>query len=461
MPHVFKLPDLGEGVESGDVINLHVKQGDTVEKDQPLMEIESGKATLDLPSPVAGTISELHVKTGATVKPGQEIATIEESDGGRSEDESESENTGEDEGASDETKQKPEKKASSQGKQATDQDDAQATDTDDDGQPAERQQHDSTETSADEQGRAAPERPTDHGPLGIPAAPSVRQLARELGVDLAALADTAQGGRITEADVRAAAGSGDSGKRTQAAAGQSAAPAEKSPHDAGTAAGEPMNSVRKLTAATVARAWREVPHVFQQVEADVTETEARRSTFNREHGAHVTMTALSVRALCLALEDYPLFNASVDMEHMAIVHHQRIDVGIAMDTARGLVAPVLRDAGAMRATTIADTLRSLAGRARDGALDRAAYADPTISISNLGPIGGGHFTPIVIPPQVATLGLGRTRTLPRYRQDGLFPRAILPVTLSYDHRAIDGADGARFALAFAEIIGDPQRVLPS
>ena len=406
----IKLPELKENVEIVEVNTVLVKPGDAVKQGQPLMEVQADKAALEVPAPSDGTIGEVRVKPGDQIKIGQVICTLEAG-------------------------------AAAPAKAAT-------------------------PTAA-----AAPKAPppaaapapaaktaTVVAPKGdghvVAAGPATRRLARELGIDLAQVSGSGHKGRVNEEDVKAFV--------RQLASSPSGAVAPGSPVVPGTPAlprfeefgpvqREPLAKVRQLTARHMALAWSLIPHVTQHDEADVTDLEAFRKS-REGKGPKLTVTAFALKACAIALGQFPTFNASLDLAGNQLILKQYYHLGVAVDTERGLLVPVIRDVDRKTVEELAVELTETADRARQG---KADMSGGTFTITNLGGIGGTGFSPIVNWPEVAILGLSRGKLTPTVRNGEVVPRLILPLSLSYDHRVIDGAAAARFARLVAELLENP------
>ncbi|MBX3467005.1 MAG: 2-oxo acid dehydrogenase subunit E2 [Planctomycetes bacterium] len=416
----FHVPDLGEGVDKGTIVNVLVAAGDTIRAEQPVVEIELDKATVELPCPHAGKVTEVHVKAGDEVKKGQLLLSLE-ADGG--------------DGAAPkaarpkpaaESKPAPEPKA--EPKPAAE------------AKPAPRP-------------TAAPA-PAREGAT-LPAGPAVRKLARHLGIDLAQVRGTGERGRITLEDV--------AGQVQQAGAvgGPAGQPAMPDFAQWGEVAREPLSGIRKKTAEAMARSWSLVPAVTQHDLADVTDLEAGRKAFKAAHPeSKVTMTALILKALVVALRRYPAFNASIDLARGELVYKKYFHLGVAVDTEHGLLVPVLRDVDRKSATELARELDDLAQRARARKLGLDDMRGATFTLSNLGGIGGTGFSPIVNWPEVAILGVSRAREQFVPGPGGApVARLLMPVSLSYDHRLIDGASAARFTRLVCDLLSRPTDLL--
>jgi pyruvate dehydrogenase E2 component (dihydrolipoamide acetyltransferase) len=433
---------LGENIDQGDLVRLMIAPGAKVSEGQPVMELETDKAVVEVPSSVSGVVKDIQVKEGDKVKVGQVIFTLE--------------------GAS--TAQ-PEKRASEPVEHVS-------------GQQAARlafhlamKAEGKTEQQALPPDQPMPALPSFSMPvqLGkvagtehrepVPAAPHVRRLARELGLDIYNVIGTGPGGRISEDDVKAFA------KATLAAATaqapQAARLAEPKLPDFtkwGKVERVSMRGVRRKTAEHLREAWSTIPHVTQHDRADITELEQLRAKFApraEEAGGKMTVTAIALKVCASALKVFPQFNASIDMEKEEIVYKQYINIGVATDTDRGLLVPVIRDVDKKNIVELAAELSQLSKKARDKKLTPDQMEGGTFTITNLGGIGGTAFTPIVNHPEVAILGLSRGRMEPEWINGKFEPRLILPVSLSYDHRLIDGADAARFLRWIAEAFEQP------
>jgi pyruvate dehydrogenase E2 component (dihydrolipoamide acetyltransferase) len=477
----FNLPELGENITAGDVLRVLVKLGDTLAKDQPVLELETDKATIEVPSSVAGQVKDIKVKAGDKVKVGQPILSVEENAlrpstrSGRPEPAegrqtqgvpSQSRN-----GASAEKASPPRPAATGGGAVGANtadkvpDDEAGTADTRG-AQPAgpnkvvdiNRGARQASEPSA------APELPV------APAAPSVRRLARELGVDVNQVAGSGSAGRISVEDVKAHAKRLVSGGG--AAAGGALAPSEPLPDFSrwGEIERQPMRAVRRRTAEHLSAAWTTIPHVTQHDLADVTNVEELRKRYAKQveaAGGNLTVTAIAVKVIASALKVFPQFNSSIDVAASEIVLKKYVNIGIAVDTDRGLLVPVIKNADSKNIIQISVELSQLSEKARNRKISLDEMQGGTFSISNLGGIGGSFFTPIVNAPEVAILGISRARVEPVYVKDAVrgrgpargsdafSPRLMLPLSLSYDHRVIDGADGIRFLRWVVEALERP------
>lgn len=452
----FKLPEVGEGIESGTVVSVLVSVGDRVEVDQALLELETDKAVVEVPSSVAGVVEDIAVEEGQEAAIGSVVMTIGE-------------------GAPDEAGAA----EASEGEAAPDEDGdrAAASDVAAEG-GSDRAEEEAAPAAADEgepkggaaTGRvgdvpAGPARESESTRAGgmIPAAPSVRRLARELGVDLHAVQGSGILGRISAQDVRAFA----EGEAPRAAAaaptatGPSPAPVELPDFSRwGETERVAMSGIRKATVRTMTQAWTTVPMVTHFDKADTTEFEALRKRHQPQAqalGAKLTPTAMLIKVIAAALRKFPDFNASIDPAANEIVYKKYVNVGVAVDTENGLLVPVIKNADRKNMLDLAVELGELADKARDRKLSPDDMQGGNFSVSNLGGIGGTNFTPIVAPPDVAILGVSRGGLEPVWDEGrGAFvPRMRMPLSLTYDHRLIDGAAAARFLRWVCRAIEDP------
>jgi len=436
-----KLPNIGD-FDDVEVIELLVKPGDRVEVEQALLVLESDKATMEIPSPVAGVVKKLLVGVGDKVSEGKPIALIET------------------EAAAAEA---PAAKQAAAPAQPASKPAAPAP------APApapkeDREEEEQTEEAAPSSSDLAPYTASGAA-VKAHASPSVRRLARELGVDLDLVPGSGPKGRIRPEDVQGyvkALVSQRGAAAVPIAGVHVAAPVEVDFAKWGPVESEPLNRVRRVAAANLHRSWVTVPHVTQHDEADVTELEAFREAHRVEaeaRGVKLTFLPFVVKAAVKALQEFPHFNASLDHtgEHLVVKRYYHI--GVAVDTEHGLVVPVLRDADRKGLYELAAELQDLSARARERKLRPEHLQGGSFSISSLGGIGGSFFTPIVNHPEVAILGVSRTQWRPVWQDDGFVPRRVLPLSLSYDHRVIDGADAARFTTRLSALLGDLRRVL--
>jgi pyruvate dehydrogenase E2 component (dihydrolipoamide acetyltransferase) len=439
----FKLQELGENIESGDLVRLLISPGARVSEGQPVMELETDKAVVEVPSNVSGVVRDVRVKEGEKIKVGQVIFTLE---------------SGAAAPVAPPKRHEPVEHVS--------------------GQQAARlsfQMAMHAEGKTEEQA-LPPDQPVTAPPaftmpvqLGkvagtehrdpVPAAPSVRRLAREIGVDIHSVQGSGPGGRISDDDVKLHA------KNMLAAAAAAQGPGvgfvEPELPDFskwGKIERVPMRGVRRKTAEHLRQAWNTIPHVTQQDRSDITELEQLRAKFApraEEAGGKMTVTAIALKVVASALKVFPQFNASIDMGKEEIIYKQYINIGVAVDTDRGLLVPVIREVDKKNIVELAAELTQLSRKAKDKKLTPDEMSGGTFTITNLGGIGGTGFSPIVNHPEVAILGLSRSRMEPEWVHNKFEPRLILPLSLSYDHRLIDGADAARFLRWIAEAFEQP------
>jgi pyruvate dehydrogenase E2 component (dihydrolipoamide acetyltransferase) len=453
----FKVPELGENVASGDVTRVLVNVGDTVKRDQPVLELETDKATIEVPSSVEGVVKEIKVKPGDKVKVGSPVLTL-------------------DEGGSAAGKAAPAAQAAAPAPQEA-------------AEPAVQQQPETTAVPKREPPPPQPQRPEpqkvvamarpqrqaepsraaaaqalapvpERGPAA-PAAPSVRRLAREIGVDINQVQGNGPGGRISQEDVKeharrvlSSVGAADAGRAGRPAAFVPLPDFSKW----GEIERQAMSNIRRKTAENLANAWNTIPHVTQGEKADITALEGLRKKYSpqiEKQGGKLTVTAILVKVLATAVKQFPQFNASVDMQASEIVYKKYVNIGVAVDTDRGLLVPVIRDADKKNIAQIAVEVQQAAEKARQKKLTLDEMSGAGISISNLGGIGGTQFTPIVNWPEVAILGVSRGQMEPVWIGENFEPRLMLPLSLSYDHRLIDGADAMRFLRWVADALEQP------
>jgi pyruvate dehydrogenase E2 component (dihydrolipoamide acetyltransferase) len=433
----IRLPEISENVEEGDIIKVLVAVGDLLEVDQPILEIETEKAVLEVPSPFKGKVTEILVKEGDTIAINQIILRV---------------NT-------DETQPTPTEAAGAKAHEASAAAANPAVADEDEDQTGSEQdrilESVTTVASREEEPRAkaagAPAEPT-----GVAASPSLRRMARELGVDLRKVTGTGPGGRIVEEDIKDFAKKAVTMARRAAPGTESGGVSDSTPW--GPVLREPMSKVRQVTARSMSNAWTTIPHVTQFDRADITEMEELRKQYGKkveEAGGKLTFTAILLKVAASALKVFPQFNASIDMEKQEIIYKKYYHIGVAVDTDRGLLVPVIRDADKKNITELAIELNDIAARTRSKKINPDDLEGGTFTISNLGGIGGTNFTPIVYSPQVAILGAARGRMEPVYVDGRMEPRFILPLSVSYDHRIIDGADAARFLRWIVEALEEP------
>jgi len=430
----FKLPELGENVTNGDVVNVLVREGDQIVGNQPVIELETDKAVVEIPCPHAGKIVKLHVAKGDRVKVGQTLVSVE----------------------AEAAKASPAAKAAADGKSPL--------------PLGEGQGEGGRGKTAAPSHKATPPHPSPL-PKGegtgavpgsvLPAGPQSRRVARELGVDLARVQGTGQRGRITPEDVRAAAAVAPAVSRP-VAVGRVVPPGELGNDNWGPVRRERMSQIRRTIAAHMAHSARTIPHVTNFDDADITELEQLRKGVPQGYfgpNLKLTTTPLILKAVALALTRHPMLNASLDEENDQILYKQYVNLGIAVDTPRGLVVPVIRNADRLTIGEMARTLAEVAEKARAARFTLEEIRGGTFTVSNLGAVGGAYSTPIINHPEVAILLVGRARWLPVIREGEVEPRFMLPLSLSYDHRLVDGATAARFLNEVIGYLQSPGRLL--
>jgi len=477
-PMEARVPDIG-GYDDVPVIEILVKPGDTVAKDQGLVTLESDKATMEVPAPFAGTVKEVKVKLGDALSEGSLVALIEPAGEAATAPRAEPEAP------------KNDKPASETGMQVRPVD-----------VPAQPDRLAEESIIEVERGApvpalapvAEPGDPASRPPLRFEAdavlpgkvpyaSPAVRLFARELGVELAQVTGTQRGGRIGKEDVQkfvksALAGGAVGGGGTAVRLSEAAAPTGSGGGGLnlipwpkvdfakfGEIESKPLSRIQKISGANLARNWAMIPHVTQHDDADITELEALRVALNDENAKAIaagkagklTMLAFLIKASVAALKKYPNFNASLDGDNLVLKRYYNI--GFAADTPNGLVVPVLRDADQKGVMEIAKEMGELAALARDGKLKPEQMQGGCFTISSLGGIGGTAFTPIINAPEVAILGVSKSETKPVWNGDKFKPRLVLPLSLSYDHRVIDGAAAARFTAYLVQLLGDLRRAM--
>jgi len=463
MPKEFRLPDLGEGIHEGEIVDVLVAAGDRVLDGQPFMVVETDKATVEIPSPVTGIVKEIRVRPGEMVKVGQVLAVFLD----------------EKEAEAEARSQRPVREAVAEPAPAQP-------------APGDREMEKPREapgapvaTPPAAPSGAATAAPAAEAEGPVPAAPSTRRLARELGVDIRLVPPGGPGGRVLSEDVRAFAEKAAKGVETPRLTPDLAAepaPATPAPKVQAAAFVEtpplpdfslwgpveriPLRSVRRSTARRMSLAWSRVPHVTHQDEADITELEA----FRRKHKAEVetlkgslSLTVFALKAAVAALKAHPRFNSSLDTETDEIVLKHYYHLGVAVDSERGLIVPAIRDVDRKSITELAIELNDVAARTRDGKAGRDDLTGGSFTITNIGVLGGTWFTPIVNYPQVAILGMGRAKLRPTVVSRGerreILPRLILPLILGFDHRVVDGADAARFLNIVTDELSDPEKLM--
>jgi pyruvate dehydrogenase E2 component (dihydrolipoamide acetyltransferase) len=436
MARAFRLPDLGEGLTEAEIVKVLVREGDVIPEDAPLLEVETDKAQVEIPSPFGGRVEKIHVRAGQTVKVGDVLVTFD----------------GDGAAAGPEARGAPGRP----------------------GAPLRRDGAPPSQLQAD-QPAAAVSAPPGTGPVA--AAPATRRLARELDVDLRTVRGSGAGGRVTDGDVRAAA----TGRRGEPA-GPAPAPAAEAERSAarplasvgleppplpsfeqwGPVERRPLSHLRRTIAERMTLSATLIPHVTHLDRADVTELDAlvrRNLEPARARGVPLTLTSFLLKAAALALKEHPQFNASLDPATGELILKRYYHLGVAVATERGLIVPVIRDVDRKPLLELARELGALAQRVREGKATLDDLRGGTFTVTNIGALGGTGAIPIINYPEVAILGVARAREEPVVRDRAIVPRVLLPISLTFDHRVADGADGARFAAALIGRLERPEQIL--
>ncbi len=411
-----KLPHLGEGADSGTVVNVFVKEGDRVEQDQAIIELENEKAVATIPSSVGGVVAKVFVKVGDKISVGQRLLSVT------------------DQGKADQ----PQEKAGSKP--------AAAPEVEEEKEPSTTQEGEQPEQEGSE-----PSAP-------VAASPSIRKLARDLGIDLGRIRGSGGGGRIELADLRGYI------QRLQKLGPKGGAPGSAPTKPAaeqidfskwGKTSKKPLSPLRQVISRRMTENWNTIPHVTQFDEADITAILALRKKHlaaYEQKGARLTVTSFVLKAVVDTLKKHPFFNSSLDETANEIVLKEYFHIGIAVDTEAGLIVPVMRDVDKKNLAEISKELEELAKKARERKISAEELKGGTFTISNQGGIGGAHFTPIINKPEVAILGLGKASVKAVVRENAIAPRMMVPLGLSYDHRVIDGGAAARFIVDLVQAL---------
>jgi len=425
----FHLPDLGENIEAADVLNVLVKKGDVIEHDQAILEIETDKATIEVPTTIAGKVVEVLIKAGSKAKVGDVMIKVETGDVSGTE------------SKSGDTKKEEEREA-----------------------PKTELKKETPSTPSGERPSIQPAELDNQPPIlkgAAPAAPSVRRIAREIGIDINKVPGTGPNGRISMDDVKSFS------KKLHQSYSQGGSTglnikSESLPDFTkfGAINKSEMTNIRKKTADHLSYAWATIPHVTQFDKADITLLEKTRKDLNKNSETKLTVTAILVKIVVEALKKFPQFNSSIDMEKKEIIYKSYFNIGVAVDTEFGLIVPVIKNSDKKSLTEISVDMNVLAEKARNKKIGLDDLQGGSFTISNLGGIGGTYFTPIVNTPEVAILGVSRGALEPVWNGYGVFePRLMLPLSLSYDHRIIDGADAIRFLRYICESLEEPVKIL--
>ncbi len=488
----IKLPNLGENIESGDVLSIFVSEGDTVKAEQDLIEVETDKATMPIPSPEAGKITKILVSEGDTLEIGAPFMEIEAAETEEKPAKKKPEAPKQEKAKAAPKKAKhPEPEAPEPEEPETEEVEERAKKVDVEGgdeeaaeerpakAAAKKTKREKTEAAAEEEpeptapkatktkskktapvGETVTDVPGD-GHASAAAGPAVRRLARQLGVDLRRVRPTGAEGRITTEDIRAHVR--ETNEQVTATMPRGVTPpGSPDTDDYGGVRIEKMSRMRQTIARNMIQSYTTIPQLTNFDDVDVTELEDMREQSKADYadrGIKLTSLPFLIKAAASALKRHPMLNASVDMENHEIIYKEYVHIGIAVDTERGLVVPVLRDADRKSISQIATEIDDLATAVRDGQFDLDLLKGGTFTISNLGSIGGTYSTPIINPPQVAILLVGRTRTVAQIVDDVVCPRLMMPLSITYDHRLVDGAAAARFLNEVKNFLAAPGRLL--
>ena len=488
MPIEFKLQDPGEGIHEAEILKIIVSEGDRVEEEQIVMEIETDKAAVEIPSPVTGVVKQISVSEGDVVQVGDVLMLFLEEGEERTEEDSEDKKSAGEKQPDEEREEEQEDAETQQRREKKEAEDAAADKTEtgkeeqkekaddkkkqkgDEEVPQEEEKAVEKEPPKEKQPSKTEGKPSREDP--VPATPATRRLARELNVDLRQVKPSGPAGRVTSEDVKAYA------EKPEKEPAERAEPEKAGPQDAPTEQPElpdfsqwgeveevPLRSVRRATAKRMSLSWSQVPQVTHQDVADITDLEAFRRENKAETDGTLTLTVFAIKAAVAALKVHPRFNASLNSESRKIILKKYFHIGVAVDTDRGLLVPVVRNADCKSMLDLAGEIKQLAERTRQGELAPKDMSGGTFTITNVGPLGGSGFTPIINYPQVAILGLGRARLQPVIRGDidnfEVVARLMLPLCLAFDHRIVDGADAARFMGDVIRLLENPQKLMLS
>ncbi len=440
-PVQVRVPDLGDFPQA-EIIEIQAQVGATIAVDDSMITLETDKAAMDVPSTVAGKIIAVAVEVGQSIGQGTVILEVLPDASAA---------------ASSPVESSPAKTSAAAASRST----PSSSPTPPPIAPAANAGASKTATSNGPAAAALP--PINEATFGkAHASPSVRKFARELGVDLARVTGKGSKARVLKEDIKAFVKAVMSGQAAPAAGSGWPSLPEVDFAKFGEIEVQPLSRIQKISGPRLHASWVNIPHVTQHDEADITDLEARRQRLKgpaKEKGVSLTPLAFIIKAAALAIEEFPLFNTSMSVDGKSLVHKKYFHIGFAADTPNGLLVPVIRDVDQKDVMRIATELGELSAKGREGKLTATQMQGGTFTVSSLGGIGGTHFTPIINPPEVAILGVGRSATKPVYQDDAFVPRLILPISLSYDHRVIDGATGVRFTTYLATVLADVDRLL--
>lgn len=459
MAKEIKVPQISEGVETAVISEILVSKGDKIEEDQSVISVETDKATAEVPATSGGTIKEIKVSEGDEVNVGDVIIILEDDDDDEdSEEKEEKETTDKEKDTSKKKKEDSEKDEDNSDSEENKEDESKSKEKDDEQEEDDENddEKDGDEKKKNKETKSKKDKDTDETPSKeVYASPGVRRLARELGVNLKKINGSGESGRITDKDVKKYK----EGGSTKSSSGQAKLPDFSK---WGAVETKPLNSIKKTTAKNVLASWQSIPHVFQFGEADISGVETYIEDHNEKvekAGGKLTLTAILTKIVATALHKFPTFNASIDVDKEEMILKKYVNINIAVATEDGLLVPVIKNADQKSIKDLSVEISEIAEKAREQKLSKEDMEGGNFSISNLGGIGGTNFTPIVYHPQVAILGISRATTKPVYIDGKFEPRSILPLSLSYDHRLIDGADGAAFMNWLVKALEDPYEAL--
>jgi len=468
MEKELKIPKISEDADEADVAEILVSEGDTIEKDQAILTVESDKANVEIPSDFAGKVTKIKVSKGDTVTVGDVVMTVEVGEAESDSEEDDSAKTESDKDAAKEDDSKEEVSAATESKDDDDQDDSDEKETsekdkkesesadkakkeapkEDKSDEKDSNSQDDRETEEDESAEDADQE--------IPVAPLARKFARELGVSISDVPRS--GERLTREDVANYVKELIAKKKEASSEGFSA-PSLPDFSRWGETERKPLSGIRKATAKNTLQSWRHIPHVTQNDKANVSGLEAFLEKQNEKSDEKITLTAILLKVSAEALDEFPNFNASIDLQEKEMVYKKYFHIGVAVDTDDGLLLPVIKDVKEKSIAALAKELSDAAEKAREGKLTADEMKGGNFTISNLGGIGGTGFTPVIFPPQVAILGVSRTQTEAVFKDGEFSPQSMLPLSLSYDHRAVDGAGAARFLRWICESLEQPMNLM--
>lgn len=463
MPNQITLPNLGENIDSGDVLSILVSEGDTVKQNQDLIEVETDKATMPVPSPSAGKIVKILISEGDTVKVGAPFMEIEAGAAGENgAAKKEEKPAAKKEEAKKPEAKKPAKKKEPEPEPEDEPEEAAAEEEEDEPAPSPKKAAAPAKKPAAPKVKVAePDEDDSDDSFAAAAGPAVRRLARQLGVDLRLVRPTGEGGRITADDVQAFVR--ETNEQVTAAAPRGVTPpGQPTSDDYGIVRVEKMSRMRQAIARNMVLSYTTIPQLTNFDDADVTELEDMRQQSKDDYasrGIKLTAMPFLIKAVASSLKKHPIINASVDMESHQIVYKEYVNIGIAVDTDRGLLVPVLRNTDRKSISQIAAELERVAEMGRNGDLALDDMKGGTFTISNLGAIGGTYSTPIINPPEVAILLVGRSRIVPQFVGGKVEPRLLMPLSITYDHRIVDGAAAGRFLNEVKGYLSAPGRLL--